>query len=191
MPQPLSMSPHFIAMAHGIRELHLLIAEGKDDSPEADAIRDASDAPWASLSEIERCRIRNLSEDLYSLHEPVPPTLPMDPEAHLKLEEAVEAYRQGEWDKALELIRRWGSYLDPVEVSLFRSAVWREAGDPATAALFHEHGSQLHSENAKDLAIIPHAKVLADDTPARRPVTEVPRQPDGSLPRTQDARSGH
>ena len=45
-PQPFVMNPNYLAMVRGVRELHLLMAEGKDDSPEADAIRDATDAPW-------------------------------------------------------------------------------------------------------------------------------------------------
>ncbi len=52
------MNPNYLAMVRGVRELHRLIAEGKDDSPEADAIRDSTDAPWESLSEIERRRVR-------------------------------------------------------------------------------------------------------------------------------------
>ncbi len=63
------MNPNYLAVERGVRELHALIAEGKEDSPEADAIRDATDGPWESLSEAERQRIRNLSEALYSRHE--------------------------------------------------------------------------------------------------------------------------
>ena len=66
--QPLNTNPNFLAMVRGICALHLLIAEGQDDSPEAEAIRDATDAPWESLSEIERQCIRNLSEELHALH---------------------------------------------------------------------------------------------------------------------------
>jgi len=77
--QPFTMNPSFLAMVRGVRELHLLMAEGKEDSPEADAIRDATDAPWESLSEIERRRVRTLSEDLYSLLEPSAPARPINP----------------------------------------------------------------------------------------------------------------
>jgi hypothetical protein len=43
----------------------------------------------------------------------------------------VEARKQGDWERALDLLRRWGSYFDPALVSYFRGAVWLEAGDPA------------------------------------------------------------
>ena len=112
-PQPLTMNPNYLAMVRGVRELHVLMSEGKDDSPEADAIRDATDAPWESLSEIERRRVRNLSEDLYSLHEPAAPAPQTSPQGQSKLLDAVEARNQGDWDRALDLLRRWGSYVDP------------------------------------------------------------------------------
>ncbi len=76
--KPLMMSPAYRAMVRGTRELHQLLAAGKDDSPEADALRDATDGPWEALSEVERNRVRNLAEDLYSLVEPPPTARPMN-----------------------------------------------------------------------------------------------------------------
>ena len=56
--QPLTLSPNYLATVRGTHELHRLIADGKEDSPEAEAIRDASDDPWEALSETERDRAR-------------------------------------------------------------------------------------------------------------------------------------
>lgn len=140
----IEMSENFLAMVRGIRELHMLLAAGKEDSPEAEAVREATDAPWASLSEVERVRIRNLSEDLYSLVEPPPVAQPMNPQAQAKLNEIIEARQQGEWDRALDLLRRWRAYLDPALVSCLRGSIWLDAGDPATAAVFFEHGTNLN-----------------------------------------------
>ena len=105
-PKPLTMNPNYLAVVRGARELHQLLAAGKDDSPEADAIRDATDGPWEALSEVERNRVRHLSEDLYSLVEPPPAPQPMNPQAQAKLLEAFEARQRGEWDRALDLLRR-------------------------------------------------------------------------------------
>ena len=74
--QLLPMTPDYLAMVHGVRELHRLAVDGNDESPEADAIRDATDKPWVALSEAERNRVRGLSEDLYSLIEPTPERQP-------------------------------------------------------------------------------------------------------------------
>lgn len=55
-------TPNFLAVSRGVCELNWLAEQGKDDSPEADAVRDATDAPWQALSEDERERIREFSE---------------------------------------------------------------------------------------------------------------------------------
>src|SRR5438128_7053915 len=106
------MNPNYLAMVRGIRELHRLIAAGKDDSPEADAVRDATDAPWQALSEAERQRVGNLSEDLYSLAEPPPVPQPLTLEAQSNLNKLLEARKRGEWDEALALLRKWRAHYD-------------------------------------------------------------------------------
>jgi tetratricopeptide (TPR) repeat protein len=181
-PQPFTMNPSYLAMVRGVRELHLLIAEGKDDSPEADAIRDSTDAPWESLSEIERRRVRNLSEDLYSLHELVASPQPPDPQAVPKLFDALEASKQGDWDRALDLLRRWGSYVDPAMGSYVRGGIWLEAGDPAIAALFFEHASKLQPDNENYLARLLHTLSLSDRDEAYRRAVGILREPDKSTP---------
>ncbi len=180
LPQPHTLNPSYLAMVRGVRELHALIAEGKDDSAEADSIRDATDGPWESLSEIERRRVRNLSEDLYSLHEPVTPALPANPQAQSKLVDAVEARKQGDWDRALELLRRWGAYVDPALISYLRGAIWLEAGDPATAALFYEHASKLQPDNENYAAMFLHALNLSDADEAHRRAEAILGEPDKS-----------
>jgi hypothetical protein len=60
------MNVNYRAYLDGIRALHQLAIEGRDESPDADAIRDATDAPWVALSEPERERLRRFSENLHS-----------------------------------------------------------------------------------------------------------------------------
>jgi hypothetical protein len=59
------MNPNYRACLHGICALHQLAIQCRDESPEADAIRDATDAPWVALSESERERLRRFSENLH------------------------------------------------------------------------------------------------------------------------------
>ncbi len=124
-----------------------MIAEGKDDSSEADAIRDLTDVPWAALSEIERERVCNLSEDLYSLVESTVKVQPMISEVRSKLDEVLQLKPQGQWDKALDMLRQSRSDIDPMLVSYLRGMIWQEAGDPATAELFLHHADRLKLEN--------------------------------------------
>jgi tetratricopeptide (TPR) repeat protein len=167
------MSTNYRAYVRGVRELHQLCVAGKEDSPEADAIRDATDGPWEALSEVERERVGNLSEDLYSLVEPPPAIQPMNPQAQAKLNEAIEARQRGEWDRALDLLRRWRAYIDPALVSYLRGSIWLEAGDPATAALFFEHASKLQPANENYLVMFLGALRFADLTGAIRRADDI------------------
>jgi tetratricopeptide (TPR) repeat protein len=164
----LTFSPSYLAVARGIRELHRLGLEGQDDSPEADAIRDAADGPWVALSETERRRVSGLSEDLYSVSEPASEVFETNPRAQAKLVEAFEAYQRGEWDRALELVRRWSKHFPPALASYLRGLIWLEAGDAETAALFCEHAAQLEPQNGKYLAYYLEALDRVDPTEARK-----------------------
>jgi len=161
-PKPLTMTPSYLAMVRGTRELHKLLSISMDDSPEADAIRDATDIPWQALSDVERNRVCNLSEDLYSLFEPPLPAQPMNSQAQAKLLEAFEARKRGDWDRALDLLRRWRAYIDPCLVSYLRGSTWLEAGDPGSAALFYGHAYKLEPTNGNFQAMALHSLNMAD-----------------------------
>jgi len=176
MQRPPAMNPGYLAMVRGTRELHQLLAAGKEDSPEADAIRDATDGPWEALSEVERNRIRNLSEDLYSLTEPPRASEPMTAQAQAGLNEAYEARQRGEWDRALDLLRRWRAHIDPALVSYLRGSIWLGAGDAATAALFVEHAHKLRPENENYLALFLYALAVADAPAAGKLAKEILRE---------------
>jgi tetratricopeptide (TPR) repeat protein len=151
-PQPLTMSANFLATLRGLRELHELTKAGLLDSPAADAVRDATDAPWEALTEVEKKRIAGLSEDLYSITDPARTVIKeSNPQAQARLVDIVQARQGGEWDRALELLRRWGDYLDPSLLSYLRGWTWLEAGDPATAAIFFEHAVQLQPDDGNYL----------------------------------------
>ena len=150
MPLVFRMSPNYLAVVRGIRELHRLTLSGLDESAMADAVRDATDGPWNALSEVERERADGLSEDLYSISDPsVNGPGETNPQALAGWNDANEARERGEWDRALALLRRWGKDLPPAIVSRLRGSIWREAGDPETSALFYEHGSVLELESEK------------------------------------------
>ena len=127
--RPFSTSPSYVQSIQGLLRLHELTLKGEDESPEAEAVRDSLDRPWTGLSEVEQKRITGLSEDLYSISNPSGEPIPTNPQAKRKLLEAIEARQSGEWDKALELLRRWGKYLEPAELSSSGGFVWQEAGD--------------------------------------------------------------
>jgi tetratricopeptide (TPR) repeat protein len=141
----------------------VLTETGKDESPEADAIRDRLERPWHDLSVLEKKRIVGLSEDLYSLNDPVEERLPMSTEAHQGLSDAIAASRAGDSDNALTLLRRWAKYLDPAKLSFERGCVWEEAGDSETATPFFEHAVKLDPGN--DASVVMYLSALNKSEP--------------------------
>src|SRR5580692_2787275 len=106
-------SQSFKLVAKGLVELHALIKRGDDDSPEAESIRDALDAPLKALNPVEKERAQFLSEDLYSVSEPPTATAQkeMNAQAQQQLNEAFEARENRKWEQALSILRRWKEYI--------------------------------------------------------------------------------
>lgn len=146
-PRPLHFSAAYREFASTVRSLHRLAVEGRDESPEADAIREASDLPWDALTEAERERATGLSGDLYSVSEVAHETEPMNPQAQLKINDFYESRRRGEWDRALKLLRRWYKYIDPPLLAYLRGVTWLEAGDRESAVLFFESARERDPDN--------------------------------------------
>ncbi len=182
-PQPLTMSASYLAIIRGLRELHELTAAGRLDSPEADAVRDATDAPWEALTEEEKRRISGLSEDLYSITDLAHAAVKeLNPQAQARLVDIYQARQRGEWDRVFELLRRWGTYLDPSLLSYLRGATWLEAGDLATAAIFYKHASDLQPDNANYLALYLDTLNKVDPSGARNRSEKILREPDKFQP---------
>ncbi len=182
-PRPMTFSANYLAVVRGLRELHRLTLDGRQDSPEADAVRDATDLPWSALTEVEKKRLAGLSEDLYSITDPPSADpLEMNPQVQARLVEIAEARRRGEWDQALDLLRRWARYIDPDVLSYMRGATWLDAGDPETAALFFEHASSLRPENGIYLATLLATLNRFDPRDARRRAEEILGEPDRFMP---------
>jgi tetratricopeptide (TPR) repeat protein len=157
-------NPSFRQVAKGLVELHGLIKKGKDDSPEAESVRDALDAPLAALSENERKQAQWLSEDLYAVSEPSEADVQkeMNAQAQQMLYEALEARHRGEWDQSLKLLRRWRDYISPTLLSFLRGSIWLEAGHPDIAVVFYRHASEREPANANYRSIYLHVLSLSD-----------------------------
>ncbi len=149
MCRVLATDANYHAERRALLALHRLWVAGKGESPDANAIRDASDGTWHALSETEQLRLRGLSQDLNEIRgdRPDQNTLEMTPEVQAKLKAANEARRRGEWDRTLELLRQWGKYIEPALLSYMRGAIWFAAGDAETAGVFFEHAVRLEPTN--------------------------------------------
>jgi hypothetical protein len=106
----------------------------------------------------------------------------MTAEAQAKLLEAFEARQRGEWDKALDLLRRWRAHIDPSLVSYLRGSIWLEAGDPETAALFYAHAHKLEPTNGNYQAMTLYSLNIADSAAALKEATKILRNHEHSSP---------
>lgn len=168
-PRPLTMSANYLTVVRGLRELHRLAVAGQQDSPEADAVRDATDVPWRALTEVEKKRLSGLSEDLHSITDPPRPfTGDLGPRVQAHLVEVEQARHRGEWDRALDVLRLWAASIEPSVLSYLRGFTWLEAGDPETAALFFEHASKLQPEHGAYRAMLLDATNRFDPVEARQ-----------------------
>lgn len=154
MPQPFSENANYRNEIRAILRLHRLWMAGKGESQEADAIRD-DDRPWRLLTEVERKRIRGLSEDLNSISDPPPSqgAAELNAEAHAKLAGVNDARQRGDWDRALELLRAAGKNVPPALASYLRGSIWLQAGDAEVAVVFIEHAAQLEPDSSSYRAL--------------------------------------
>lgn len=155
LPRKQINNPTFAFVAKGLVDLHRLIKAGQEDSPEAEAIRDALDGSLAALNPAEKQRAQWLSEDLYSISDPVDESTlkPMNPQAQQQLNEAYEARQRGDLDYALALLRRWKDYISPALLSYLRGTIWREFRCTEVATLFLERASQAEPANSDFLRL--------------------------------------
>lgn len=157
-------SSSFKMVAKGLIALHALGKAGKDESPEADSVRDSLDLPLAALNRIEKERAQWLSEDLYSVSEPSSASQKeMNPQAQQQLSEAIEARLKGEWDLALKILRNWQEYVAPPLLSYMRGSIWMGAGNADVAAMFYGHASECEPANESYQHL--HLKVLYESDP--------------------------
>lgn len=150
MHQHFPVTSNYETVKQGLLRMHHLSCIGEFESPEADAVRDAMDEPWEGLSNIEKKRIEGLSRDLNSISETTSSSHPWEtnPQAQAKVFETCEAWSNGEWDRALDLLRQGEMCAPPATVSYLRGLIWRAAGDVEIAAIFFEYASRPKLDNA-------------------------------------------
>ncbi|HBH50676.1 MAG TPA: hypothetical protein DDY91_02165 [Planctomycetaceae bacterium] len=193
-------SESFRRVARGLIALHKLIEAGKEESADAEDVRDALDLRLKALSNQEKERARWLSEDLYSIGMPTLTHTPKELtyEAQQQLNDFYEARQNHEWDRALTLLRGCQECLSPAIVSYLRGSIWLEAGSSDVATEFYKHASESQPTNANFKAIYFHSLSKSDPKAAILLAAEVLADPEKHAPvvvaraadiRFQEARS--
>ncbi len=176
-PQSLG-SPNYRQVLRGYLRLHELTVEGRDESQDADAVRDSLDLPWHALTTGERERVQGLSADLFSISEPIAGSpKEMNPQAQKNLAEAFEARRRGEWERALGLLRQCGNDIAPALLSYQRGLIWLDAGYPEVGAVFFEHAARLEPDNTNYEVLFLYSLKQFDPRRARDKVDRILQDP--------------
>lgn len=130
-----------------LRQLHYMIADGKCDTPEADALRDRLDALARRIDATELSRLENLSGDLYMLQ---------DEETYVPLETTEaqdydlmlwEAWSTRDWDRVLDLLRRDVVFREEDRRAYLRSRSYEALGHADTALLFMDYAHKLKPQD--------------------------------------------
>ena len=122
----------------------MLMAQGKSETDEADALRDAMEPHWHGLNEAEMERVRWLSEDLYALEgKEMLTEVSANQRTHAWLASRLQAAQENEeWDTVLALLRYGPEYLSSAEVAYYRGFAYSKLGIQPIALLFYEFAQQ-------------------------------------------------
>lgn len=111
-------------------QLHALNVQGKDETDEADGIREESDGEWWKMSESQRQRLRGLSADLFTID---PNETSTHPPSGRGLAEAARAaivscLDHNDWEGLLIVIREHAEGIPVDLAAYYRGECWAEMG---------------------------------------------------------------
>ena len=140
-------SQHYSQYETLLKELHRLIAEGKGDDDEADAVRDEMEMPERNLIQQEIMRLNGLSADLYMLQDDEVYELYEGTQEQLR-EALNTAWEHGEWETVLALLRKGTPFLTPDRVAYLRGRCYAALGHLETALVFMRYAAERDPERA-------------------------------------------
>ena len=134
-------NPFYVQYEALLEELHRLIAAGKGNEDEADAVRDEMDAPEQKLSQEEIMRLNGLSADLYMLqsNEVYEPYEGMREELVTALGGALS---RNDYENILPLLRKGTPFLRPAQVASLRGRCYAMLGHLETGLLFLRYAAE-------------------------------------------------
>jgi hypothetical protein len=131
------------AYVNDLLSLHHFFLEGKNDTDEADEVRERMDGPWSEMSSAELNLAENLSGDLYSISEVHPQSAnSMSSENASYLGKFLEGK---EWAAALTFLREIETPDNFYDIASMRSFIWFEMGFPEVAYEFIAALSEINN----------------------------------------------
>jgi tetratricopeptide (TPR) repeat protein len=142
-------NPNFAEYESLLRRLHCLMAAGKGDTDEADAVRDDMDKPWRQLGREELARLDGLSADLYMLEDnEIFEPADTDEETHGRLQaELREAWSQEKWEDVLSLLRKDRTFGPPDRVAYLRAKAYERLGHLNSSLMFMEYAARQRPDD--------------------------------------------
>src|SRR4051812_41978898 len=177
-------NPDFLQYVRLLSELHQLIREGMDETPEGEALRDRMDDPGGRLSSDEIVSVNAVSADFYSLAaSSTDPVLTQTDEVKADLRSALDARDRKDFSRALDLLRKRAAYINPEVLSYVRGSIWGEAGEDQIAVWFFRHAAQLDPNNPNYSYMVLHYLSQADAEGARDQARQILADPESHTTR--------
>jgi hypothetical protein len=160
-------NPRYRAYRALLKRLQDLHIAGRQNTPEADAVREEMEELWYDLLPPEQARLLGLSADL-SLPSDEEPMVALSPPEEAEIRSGLAGcYQRRDWEGMLQLLRR-GHHLFPETVIAYaRSCAWRELGDAQAAAWFLEQARTLDPDSGEEVL----DTVFHTDEPRRPPAS--------------------
>lgn len=138
-------NPFYVQYEALLKDLHRLIAAGKGNEDEADAVRDEMDGPEQSLTQKETMRLNGLSADLYMLQDEEVYE-PYDGTQKELVTALSEALGRLDYEAILSLLRKGTPFLRPAQVASLRGRCYAMLGHLDTALLFMRYAAEKEPE---------------------------------------------
>ena len=139
MENQLAIDADFEAYAVALLRHHYLIAEGKEDDPEAERTEELLSDLWGKLNDTQRQQLRGLSSDLNWLRRKYAPPPKGRKREDITPEELREFYRLNadqDYLRLLPALRVCAAAVPPVFVAFVRGTCYSRLGLQAAASLF-------------------------------------------------------
>jgi hypothetical protein len=124
------------SFARLLLKLHCLIAQGKGDNDEADAVRTEMEAHWRGMNPDEQARFTELSGDLYALQEGKDNATVALSDRQEWLAKFREAFQCADADAMLALLRQTPHDFPHELISFLQASSWEKLGYRDVALYF-------------------------------------------------------
>jgi hypothetical protein len=137
---PLPHTSPLAIHAHHLVQLDRMMAEGQGDSPEADALRDQMEQSWYRMTPKELDIARQISADLYTLHDDSLVRHPRDFNIYSPTlaAELATSIGSGDYLSALRLMQDRPKEISTERAALFRAILYRALGLPEIGLIFFQ-----------------------------------------------------